>query len=124
MLLVCNRNHIYISFRPHCLHDPGLYIQKILTKREMINCQNLNFLPFLTRAATFTSVNSTILRFCNKRLQNWPTVYTNIPHDQRRGLLIAFSNEHPALDHQTVCLFSQIQLYLIKYLLQLELRWT
>ena len=28
------------------------------------------------------------------------------------GLLIAFSYEHPALDHQSVCLFSQIQLYL------------
>ena len=41
--------------------------------------------------------------FCNKRLQNWPTVYTNLSRDQRRGLLIAFSNEHPALDHQSVC---------------------
>ena len=34
------------------------------------------------------------------------------------GLLIAISNEHPALDHQSVRLFSQIRLYLIKYLLQ------
>ena len=47
-----------------------------------------------------------------------------LPRDQRPGLLIAFSNEHPALDHQSVCLFSQIWLYLIKYLLQLELRRT
>ena len=47
-----------------------------------------------------------------------------LPRDQRRGLLIAFSNKHPALDHQSVCLFSQIWLYLIKYLLQLELGRT
>ena len=38
------------------------------------------------------------------------------------SVVTAFSNEHPALDHQSVCLFSQIRLYLIKYLLQLELR--
>ena len=31
-----------------CLHDSGLYIQKISTKREMINCQKFNFLLFLT----------------------------------------------------------------------------
>ena len=34
---------------------------------------------------------------------------------------IAFYNDNLALDHQSVCLFSQIRLYLIKYLLQLEL---
>ena len=71
----------------------------------------------------FTSVNGTVSCFCNKRLHNWPTVYT-LPCDQRRGLLVAFSNEHPALDHQSVCLFSQIRLYLIKYLLQFELLQT
>ena len=76
------------------------------------------------RAATFTPVNGTVSCFCNKHLQNWPTIYTNFPCDQRPGLLIAFSYEHPALDHQTVCLFSQIRLYLIKYLLQLELQRT
>ena len=80
--------------------------------------------PQRSRAATFTRVNGTVSCCCNKRLQNWPTIYTNLLHDQRRGLLIAFSNEHPALDHQTVCLFSQIRLYLIKYLLHLELRRT
>ena len=32
----------------HCLHDSGLYIQKILTKREMVNCQKFDFLLFLT----------------------------------------------------------------------------
>ena len=32
---------------------------------------------------------------------------------QRCGLLIAFPNEHPDLDHQSVCLFSQIRLYFI-----------
>ena len=31
-----------------------------------------------------------------------------LPCDQRHGLLIAFSNEHFTLDHQSVCLFSQI----------------
>ena len=29
------------------------------------------------RAATFTHVNDTVSCFCNKRLQNWPTIYTN-----------------------------------------------
>ena len=33
-------------------------------------------------------------------------------------------NEHPDRGHQSVCLFSQIRLDLIKYLLQLELRRT
>ena len=47
-----------------------------------------------------------------------------LPHDQRRGLLMVFSNENPALDHQSVCLFSQFQLYLIKCLLHLELQRT
>ena len=32
----------------------------------------------LSRAATFTRVNGTISCFCNKRLQNWPTVYMNL----------------------------------------------
>ena len=47
-----------------------------------------------------------------------------LPCDQRSGLLTAVSNEHPALDHQSVCLFPQIRFCLIKYLLQLELRRT
>ena len=72
-----------------------------------------------TRAATFTRVNGTVSCFCNKCLQNWPTTRT-LPYDLRHGLIITFSNEHLALDHQSVCLFTQIRLYLIKYLLQLE----
>ena len=36
----------------------------------------------LGRAATFKSVNSTVLCFCNKCLQNWPTIYTG---PQKRG---------------------------------------
>ena len=40
----------------HCLHDSGLYIQKILTKREMINCQKFNFLLFLTINSVTTAV--------------------------------------------------------------------
>ena len=34
----------------------GLYIQKILTKREMINCQKFNFLLFLTINSVTTAV--------------------------------------------------------------------
>ena len=32
---------------------------------------------YIGRAATFTCVNGTVSRFCNKRLQNWPAVYLN-----------------------------------------------
>ena len=35
-------------FCDNCFHGSGLYIQKILTKREMINCQKFYFLLFLT----------------------------------------------------------------------------
>ena len=45
------------------------------------------------RAAMFTRVNGTISCFCNKHLQNRPTVYTNFSNDKRLGLLIAFPNE-------------------------------
>ena len=78
-----------------------------------------------TRVATITRVNGTVLCFCNKCIYKIGLPFTQtLPRHQRRGLLIAFSNEHPALDHQSVCLFSQIRLCLIKYLLQLELRRT
>ena len=40
----------------HYLHDSGLYIQKILAKREMINCQNFNILLFLTINSVTTAV--------------------------------------------------------------------
>ena len=40
----------------YCLHDSGFYIQKILTKREMINCQKNNFLLFLTINSVTTGV--------------------------------------------------------------------
>ena len=40
----------------HCLHDSGLYIQKIMTKREMIKCQKFNFLLFLTINSVTTAV--------------------------------------------------------------------
>ena len=40
----------------YCLHDSGLNIQKILTKREMINCQKFNFLLFLTINSVKTGV--------------------------------------------------------------------
>ena len=38
------------------MHDSGLYIQNILTKREMINCQKFNFLLFLTINSVTTAV--------------------------------------------------------------------
>ena len=40
----------------YCLHDSGLYIQKILTKREMINCQKFNLLLFLALNSVTTGV--------------------------------------------------------------------
>ena len=52
--------------------DPGLG----RTLRYDMSILGLNCLH-TTRAAKFTCVNGTILCFCNKRLQNWPTVYAN-----------------------------------------------
>ena len=40
----------------YCLHNSGLYIQKILTKKEMINCQKFNILLFLTLNSVTTAV--------------------------------------------------------------------
>ena len=39
---------IKIYYPITALHDSGLYIQKILTNREMVNFQKLDFLRFLT----------------------------------------------------------------------------
>ena len=72
----------------------------------------------------FTRVNGTISIFAINIYKIGLLFTRTLPRDQRRGLIIAFSNEHSALDHQSVCLFSQIWLYLIKYLLQLEIRRT
>ena len=38
------------------MHDSELYTQKILTKREMINCQKFNLLLFLTLNSVTTGV--------------------------------------------------------------------
>ena len=38
------------------MHDSELYIQKILNKREMINCQKFIFLLFLTINSVTTAV--------------------------------------------------------------------
>ena len=54
------------------------------------------------RAATFTRVNDTVSCFCNKRLLIGLPFTRTLPREQRRGLLIAFSNEHTTLDHQSV----------------------
>ena len=46
-----------------------------------LNLMSKNILKILGptgRAATFTRVNGTVSCFCNKRLQNWPTFYTNV----------------------------------------------
>ena len=66
------------------------------------------------RAATFTRVNGTVCVFAINVYKIGLPFTRTLPRDQRRDLLKAFSNEHPALDHQSVCLFSQIWLYLIK----------
>ena len=47
---------IKIILCDHCLYDSGLYIQKMLTKREMINCQKFYFLLFLTINSVTTGV--------------------------------------------------------------------
>ena len=41
-------------------------VERPLSEREVVG-----------RASTFTSVNGSVSCLCNKRLQNWPTVYTN-----------------------------------------------
>ena len=40
----------------NCLHDSALDIQKILSKREMINCQKLNFFAILIINSVNTEV--------------------------------------------------------------------
>ena len=73
----------------------------------------------------FTRVKTVPFRVFAIKVYKIGLLFTQtLPCDQRLGLLKAFSNEHPALDHQSVCLFSEIRLYLIEYLLQLELRRT
>ena len=39
------------------MHDSGLYIQKILTNREMVNFQKLDFLRFLTTNSFITGAH-------------------------------------------------------------------
>ena len=41
-----------------------------------------------------------------------------------KNILLNSDTSHTDLEHQSVCLFSQIWLYLLKYLLQLEIRLT
>ena len=71
-------NPFYLEFRNSKLlplyviifFPPKLYVTH---SGHMISSSGL----LLARAATFTRVNGTVSCFCNKRLQNWPTVYTN-----------------------------------------------
>ena len=47
--------HFYLNILcDHCLHDSGLYIQKILTNKEMANFQKLDFLRVLTTNPVIT----------------------------------------------------------------------
>ena len=84
------------------------------------------------RAATFTCVNGTVSCFCNKRLQNDLPFTRTLACDKRHGLLIALPiNEKifclTVIRHISIwiiksdCFFSQIPLYLIKCLPQLEI---
>ena len=43
----------------HCLHDSGLYIQEILTKREMVDCQKLLFLTINSVTTGARELNET-----------------------------------------------------------------
>ena len=52
--LELNHNFYLNILCDHCLHDSGLYIQKILTNREMVNFQKLDFLRFLTANSVTT----------------------------------------------------------------------
>ena len=70
------------------------------------------------RAATFTRVNGTVSCFCNKRLQNWPTVCTwTLVCDQRRDLYIVFPNEKYSLKQWYVTSRSEssIRLFVFSY---------
>ena len=81
--------------------------------------------PQLTaRAATFTCINGTFRVFAINVYKIGLPFTQTLARDKHCGLLIAFPNYHCDLIHQSVCLFSQIWLYLIKYLLQLELQLT
>ena len=80
----------------------------------------------------FTCVNGTVSCFCNKHLQIDLPFTRTLARDQRRGLLIAFPNEKYSLKQcymyatsrsgSSIRLFVfSDRLYLIKYLLQLEI---
>ena len=57
------------------------------------------------RAATFTCVNCTFHVFAINIYKIGLLFTQTLVCDQRRGLLIAFPNEHPDLDHQSSCCF-------------------
>ena len=44
-----------ISFCNHCLHDSGLYIQKILTKWEIVNFKKMTFCNFNNNFCLYSS---------------------------------------------------------------------
>ena len=62
---------IYYAITP-CMTQE-LYIQKILTKRDMINCQKNNFLLFLTKNSVITAV----------RELNWTSQISLVTHDAK-----------------------------------------
>ena len=65
---------IKIFLCDHCLHDSGLYIQKILTDREMVNFQKLDFLRFLTTNSVTTGA----------RVLNGTSVISLATHNSKR----------------------------------------
>ena len=58
------------------MEDSGLYIQKILTKREMINFQKLDFLRFLTTISVTTGA----------RELNGTSVISLVTHNSKREM--------------------------------------
>ena len=69
--------HLYSNILcDHCFHDLGLYIQKLLTNKEMVNFQKLDFLRFLTANAVTTGA----------RELNWTSVISLATHNSKREM--------------------------------------
>ena len=73
-----NRHFFYQNISvDHCLHDSGLYIQNILTNRETVNFQKLDFfLRFLTTNSVTTGA----------RELNATSVISLAPHNSKREM--------------------------------------
>ena len=58
-------------------HDVIYHIEPCNIDNTQCNANFTISFPHNSRGATFTHVNCTVSCFCNKRLRNWPTFYTN-----------------------------------------------